>query len=201
MTQVLHASEIPPHPPTTLRDAGSGPAAEGSGAGRPPGGFRPRFHFPPSKTQILQERARGTSRISRFFPAPLGRNFVRHPTRARARARARTHARALGAPSCFCTHPKLVKRSSRLRGCDRSSSAIISANRRRKRSHGRLDRVQKILSSKKTNSQGSYFCWHRSCGSGCSPGDSCCHLGGLCDNSGGLCFSPGGLYWSPGGLG
>ena len=30
------------------------PLPKAAGPARPPGGFRPRFHFPPSKTQILQ---------------------------------------------------------------------------------------------------------------------------------------------------
>ena len=119
----LHASEIPPHPPTTLRDAGSGPAAEGSGAGPTTGRVPAPLSFPALENpDFAVVGARHVANFA-FFPAPCGATLL-DPPRARACA--------FGAPSCLCTHPKLVKRSSRLRDCDRSTSAIISVKSRRK---------------------------------------------------------------------
>ncbi len=113
----------PPAPPYYPAGCGFRPRCRRQ-RGRPTTGRVPApLSFPALKNPDFA--VVGARRVANFafFLAPCGATLL-DPPRARACA--------FGAPSCLCTHPKLVKRSSRLRGCDRSTSAIISVKSRRK---------------------------------------------------------------------
>ena len=134
--------------------------------------------------------------------------------RVRARVNARLHARPkfprarLRVVLMLSHNPKFPNKTPFGTAATAALLRSFLSNSRRKPSHGRLDRVSEILSSKKQTLGGlGGSCCHPGglCdnpgGLCCSPGGLCFGPGGLCDNAGGLCFSPGGLCWSSGGLG